>query len=194
MNQDDTVNRYVDRSPMFDQQNNEELDIYKIRKQNRHKIIFGQLNVNSLRNKFTVLSQIIKNTDVFLVSETKLDQSFPTTQFEIPGFATPYRLDGDKHGGGLMLYVHSDLPSKLIKSESSYEGFFVKLNLKKLKWLICCTYNPNIQNINAHLEKVQSSLDSFLGNYERFLLLGDLNCEISKLSMPDFCESMNLTT
>jgi len=94
MNQKDTVNRYVDRSLiMFDQQMNEELDIYKIRTQNKHKIIFGQLNVNSLRNKFTVLSQIIKNTDVFLVSETKLDQSFPTAQFEIPGFATPYRLD-----------------------------------------------------------------------------------------------------
>jgi len=193
MNQKDTVNRYVDRSLiMFDQQMNEELDIYKIRTQNKHKIIFGQLNVNSLRNKFTVLSQIIKNTDVFLVSETKLDQSFPTAQFEIPGFATPYRLDRDKHGGGLMLYVRNDFPSKLIKSESSYEGFFVELNLKKQKWLICCTYNPNIQNINAHLEKVQSSLDSLLGNYERFLLLGDLNCEISKFSMPDFCESMNL--
>jgi len=96
MNQDcnnDTVNRYVDRSLMFDQHNNKESDIYKIRTQNKNKIIFGQLNVNSLRKKFTVLSQIIKNTDVFLVLETKLDKSFPTMQFEIPGFASPYRLD-----------------------------------------------------------------------------------------------------
>ena len=66
----------------------------------------------------------------FLVSETKLEQSFPTAQFEIPGFATPYRLDRDKHVHNV-LYVHNDFPWKLIKSESSYEGLFVELNLKK---------------------------------------------------------------
>jgi len=50
---------------MFDQHSNKESDIYKINTHNYiiHKIIFGQLNVSSLRNKFTVLSQIIKNTD-----------------------------------------------------------------------------------------------------------------------------------
>ena len=48
-----------------------------------------------------------------MVSETKLDQSFPTAQFEIPGFATPYRLERYKHGDGSMLYVHNDSPYKL---------------------------------------------------------------------------------
>ena len=40
---------------------------------------FAQININSTRNKFQFLvSQIINNIDVLLISETKLDDSFPT--------------------------------------------------------------------------------------------------------------------
>ena len=36
--------------------------------------------------------QVINNIDVLLVSETKLDDSFPTAQFLLDGFSKPYRL------------------------------------------------------------------------------------------------------
>ena len=65
-----------------------------IRRKNINRLIFAQLNVNSLRNKFESLQHIInKNTDVLLVSETKTDSSFPSAQFDLEGYATPYRLD-----------------------------------------------------------------------------------------------------
>ena len=41
-------------------------------------------------------------------------------------------------GGGLLLYVRIGLPSKLIRSENTYEGMFVKVTINKQKWLICC--------------------------------------------------------
>lgn len=196
LSQDDNeanTNRYVDGSQMLDQ-NLDDLTLNKIRMRNKNKIIFGQLNVNSIRNKFVFLSEIInKNADIFLVSETKLDESFPTMQFKIPNYSLPYRLDRDRHGGGLMLYVREGIPSKLIKKEQGYEGLFVEIKIKKQNWLLCCSYNPHVQNINAHLDQLQQSLDSLLGKYERFLLLGDLNCEIDKFNMPDFCNSMNLS-
>jgi len=121
MNQDcnnNSVNRYVNRSLMFDQQNNsKESDIYKIRTHNKHKIIFGQLNVNSLRN---TISNHKKHRCLFGLG----NYSWPI--FSYIAICTPYRLDRDKYGGNLMLYVHNDFLSKLIKSESSYEGFFVE--------------------------------------------------------------------
>jgi len=88
--------------------------------------------------------------------------------------------------------VREDIPAKLIKKEQSYEGMFIELNLKKQIWLISCSYNPNVQNINLHLQKLQNSIDCLTNKYERILLLGDFNCEMHKFNMPDFCASYNL--
>ena len=33
------------------------------------------------------------NVDIFMISETKIDYSFPINQFIIDGYSTPYRLD-----------------------------------------------------------------------------------------------------
>ena len=47
----------------------------------------GHLNVNSLRNKFFAVDESIKNKiDVCLISETKVDESFPNQQFKINGY------------------------------------------------------------------------------------------------------------
>ena len=40
-----------------------------------------------------------------MLSETKLDSSFPEGQFLIPGYGTPYRVDRTFHGGGIMVFV-----------------------------------------------------------------------------------------
>ena len=41
-----------------------------------------------------MLQEVIgNNTDVLLISETKLDPSFPSSQFFLDGFTPPYRLD-----------------------------------------------------------------------------------------------------
>ena len=45
---------------------------------NRNKSFFGRLNINSSCNKFNLLSKHVKgNIDVFMISETKVDDSFP---------------------------------------------------------------------------------------------------------------------
>ena len=51
-------------------------------------VILAHLNINSLRNKFDILTnQIEGNVDVMVISETKLDDSFPEIQFKIPGYS-----------------------------------------------------------------------------------------------------------
>jgi len=167
-------------------------DLPKIRKKYENKIIIGQLNINSIRNKFTSIRSTIENTDVFLVSETKIDESFPTSQFIIPGFSEPFRLDRNRFGGGLFLYVKENIPSKLLRYEKQYEAFLVELIIKKQNWLIICSYNPHLQNINVHLQKLQTSIDLVQNKYEKVLLLGDFNCEMNKFDMPEFCENLGL--
>ena len=47
-----------------------------------------------MRNKFDLLVDLrTNNIDILLISETKLDQSFPTSQFHIHGFSKPYRFE-----------------------------------------------------------------------------------------------------
>ena len=103
-----------------------------LRKDNLDKLIFAHLNINSIRNKFELLSEQIKgNVDVLMISETKIDDSFPVGQFLIEGFCTPYSLDRNSKGGGILLYVREDIPSNLIRVDiSPIESFYVELNLQ----------------------------------------------------------------
>ena len=49
-----------------------------IRDDNLNKVIFAHLNINSIRNKFEELISQVKGTiDVLMISETKIDDSFP---------------------------------------------------------------------------------------------------------------------
>ena len=63
-------------------------NIRDVRKINLKRIILGHLNINSIRNKFNKLADQIKgNVDIMVISETKLDDSFPNGQFKIRGHA-----------------------------------------------------------------------------------------------------------
>ena len=79
-----------------------------------------------------------------MISETKLDYSFPEGQFLIAGYSTPYRINCNCHGGGIMLYVRADIPSKLLSTELlPVKGFYIEINVQRKKWLLRCFYNAN---------------------------------------------------
>ena len=81
-----------------------DLRSYRIR--NVGKIIIATLNINSIRNKLEELKLVMAgNIDVLVVTETKLDESFPTGQFIIEGFSTPFRLDRNRHVVGGYLFT-----------------------------------------------------------------------------------------
>ena len=64
------------------------------------------ININSLPNKFERLKKlVIKHTDVLVITETKLDDSFPNSQFLMKGFSEPFSLDRNRNGSGVMIYI-----------------------------------------------------------------------------------------
>ena len=76
-----------------------------VRVENINRIIFGHININSIRNKLDLLADLIKSkVDILHVSETKINDSFPCAQFQITGFST-HRMDRNGNGGGIILYV-----------------------------------------------------------------------------------------
>ena len=67
-----------------------------------------------------------------MLSETKIDDSFPKGQFLIKGFDDPFRIDRNVNGGGILFYVREDIPAKLLSVETlSTESFYVEINLRK---------------------------------------------------------------
>ena len=171
--------------------------LQKLKTKNKDRPIIAHLNINFLDPKFEPLQDMIKdNVDILLISETKLNDTFPSGKFFIEGYKEPIRLDRNKNGGGLLFFIRDDLDSKEIKSHKlpkKVEGIFIKLTIRNTKWLIMGGYNPDKKDIKTFLNHVSKELDKFLPQYENLLLLGDFNSEMAEDDMKNFCETYNLT-
>ena len=165
----------------------------KIRVKNVNKVIIGTLNINSLAPKFEQLREVIgKNIDILTIQETKLDSSFPIGQFLIEGYSEPYRLDRNRNGGGVMIYVREDIPSRLLSKHTftkAIEGLFVEVNLRKTKLLFFGAYRSDHPeygvDTSEFLNQVSLALDKY-STYDKFLLAGDLNTEATNNFLEDF--------
>ena len=124
-NTDRPVNPTVDNNKSLSRNNSAEeragndvfLSVTAHRLQNAKNATIGALNVNSLRNKIGALQELITNNiDICLLSETKIDESFPNQQFNISNYKT-FRRDRNKHGGGLLFYINENISCKLINDQ-----------------------------------------------------------------------------
>ena len=166
----------------------------EIRKRNFNQVIIAHLNVNSYANKFDAIKTIIKNNlDIIIFSETKLDDSYPTSQFIIDGYSKPFRLDRDSNGSGILLYLKEDIPCKQLINHTfceGIEGIFIEIKFRKSKWLLFGTYHPPKQNDQLYFDNVSKALYS--GKYDNILLAGDFYANESNTIMQDFMELFNL--
>ena len=104
------------------------------------------------------------------------------------------QFDRNRNGGGIMIYIREDIPSRLIerKVRNNVEYFFVEINLRKKKWLLCCSYNPHKNSISNYVDVLRRELDTHSSDYENFLLLGDFNAEMTDPSLKEFCNLYSL--
>ena len=79
-----------------------------------------------------MLEELIKDTiDMFLISEARLDSSFPSGQFLIKSYSAPLRLDRNQNGGCLLLYVREVIPCNILKEytpEKPIGNLLVEIN------------------------------------------------------------------
>ena len=119
-----------------------------------NRITISQININSIRNKIELSSEaVLVNIDILMASETKIDMSFPTSQFIVQGSSAPFRLDRTNTGGVILVHVQDDIPSKLLiisYVSSDTKCLAIEIYLRKTKWLIICSYNPDKNNISNH--------------------------------------------
>ena len=69
-----------------------------------------------------------------MISETKIDESFPIGNFVTDGYNTLYRLDGNSNSGGILLYKREYILSYVIAIEKNpVEKFYMELNFRNKK-------------------------------------------------------------
>ena len=159
----DVTENFVNNEPFsnsksfFNDQQNLGFNLQRVRTENPSRTILGQININRMRIRFDLLMSIIKNEiDIFMISETKIDNSFQISQFTMTGYSIPLRLDRTSHGGGILLFVREDIPCRIIKTDcdADFKGILAEINLRKKKWFLCCSYNPHKSNITNHLKNI----------------------------------------
>ena len=109
----------------------------------------GHLNINSIPNKFEGIMDLAKdNLDIFLISETKINDSYPYPHFYCKGYCEPHRgKDRCRGGGELLMYINEDIPSHQLKEHipNDIELLCVEINLKKQKCVLFGIYHfPNM--------------------------------------------------
>ena len=108
-------------------------------------VIISYININSIRNEFSGFSEMIgENVDILVIAETKIDSSFPTSQFLIDDFESPYRLDVSGNSVGILVYVRDCLLSKyvnLVDTPPDIQVVPIEINFRKQKWLILPIYS-----------------------------------------------------
>ena len=108
----------------------------KLRKAYPNSPIIGYLNLNVLKEKIICLRDIISTSkiDILSIDETKLDISFPGSQFRIDGYQfSLFRKDRDSKGGGKLVFVREDIVAKRLShcESPSIESVCIELTISK---------------------------------------------------------------
>ena len=174
-------------------------ELVKTRKLHKDKLIFAHLNVNSIRSKKIEVASVLESMDILGLTETKIDDSFPNSQFQVPQF-NMYRRDRNSSGGGLMLYVNCKIPNRERKDLCDFETngvecMVIEISLQKEKVFFLLFYKPPSVNDRYLVDTISSIIDKCIVLSKSFYLIGDFNVDLSKTpnSMSTLFDAYNLT-
>ncbi|KAK6176060.1 hypothetical protein SNE40_014416 [Patella caerulea] len=133
--------------------------------------------------------------DVLILVETKLDNTFPDAQ--VGGYRL-FRQDRDAYGGGVMVYIRSDLPSRKRTDlkMNKVEAINIEITLDTTKWLLIAAYRPPNMPNSVFTEDFTKTLDRACVFYDNFLIAGDLNYDMNipdkRKTLLDICNLYDL--
>ena len=140
-------------------------ELRQLQDQSRKDFILGHLNINGVRNTFGPISELLRENllQYLAITESKIDNSFPDSQFSVPNF-TMYRRDRNQHGDGVLTYIRSDAPNRRLTDIDTNDLKIIinEITLQKVKWIVIAVYRPPNCDANVFLDKLQSIVDECL--------------------------------
>ena len=150
---------------------------------NKDNLKFANVNINSVRHKFPPLAEVLGRSmiDILSIQETKLDDSFPDSQFSVLGYQL-HRKDHRSNSGGLMMLIRDDLPQQRRQDLENVQATSGRIELMVIEtmiyneiWLMFNLYKqPKVKN-SCIIEVLEYLIDKCRQNANNILLFGDLN-------------------
>ena len=112
----------------------------------------------------------------------------------LPGYCKAYRLDISDRRGGLLVYIKSNLPSRLLKNfyiQSDIQVIPFELNLRK-KMGVYVHLQTSFSKQIIFLKQVIRNYRSLLHYIRQFIIFGDFNMEPSDSVLNAFMQSHSL--
>ncbi|CAG2219960.1 unnamed protein product [Mytilus edulis] len=142
-------------------------------------------NVCSLLPKLDLINNELHDYDIICISESHLDKSITDDQIKLNGFHKPIRLDRNRHGGGVTIYIKNSLHF-IIRNDisvSNLELLWVEVrNCSNEKFLVGVLYRPPNSNSNLW-DLFSESVDKALDCNLPIFLCGDFNCDMMSNSI-----------
>ena len=174
----------------------EEIKSFKLK--HPKNLVIAHYNVNSIRHKYIELLPILYKEYVHVlgIAETKIDESFNDDIFFVPNFKI-HRQDRNSRGGGIMVYISSDIPHrKLPEYSGEFEGIdymSFEITMKSRKMHLCYIYRPPRVHRSILSELMALLCESLLENDNLNVYFGDLNENfLANNSISDICNMYNL--
>ena len=118
------------------------------------------------------------NPDIICITESWLDENITDDKLCLPGFNL-LRLDRNRHGGGVAMYINDLFLYRVIFSCNLLECLTVSISFGACKFCVCLFYRPpnssadTLDNLYINL----CNLDVCL--FTHFFLIGDFNVDFS---------------
>ena len=154
------------------------------------QLSFLHLNARSLNKHFTEISAFIHGLQypfsVLGFSECWLN-SKTESLFELSGYKMFSLQRPGRQGGGLALYVTSDIADCYLREDLCYlqdsgccECIFVEIKLKDMSYLIGLVYRPPGQDVNDFNSHLISILNVCQKEKKKIAIIGDFNIDLFK--------------
>ena len=111
-----------------------------------HTLSVLHLNIRSIRNKIDYLKDNFIDFEVLCFSETHLDLTVSPETLSISNcFSNPYRKDRNMHGGGLLMYINSNLVQRRRQDLEIFcaESIWAEIKVKQDMYLIGLFNSPS---------------------------------------------------
>ena len=129
------------------------------------------------------MSNVLRNglLDVLFIQESKLDDTFPMSQFYVPGFKL-FRNDYKANSGGIMCYIRTELaPQRCTDIETNVvlsgriESLAISINFNKQTWILYSVYKqPKVKD--SDFKNVFETIScKCLDIFKHCVILGDFN-------------------
>ena len=105
------------------------------------------------------------------------------------------RLDRNGEGGGLLVYVKSDITMRQLKSfkfEIDMECIYFEINLRGKKWVFFNIYRPPSQSQDHFFKNLGKAVDHYSEKVDNYLSFGDLNTVETDQQIRNFMDSYDL--